>query len=137
MAIYYVTGEPTRPKVKPALIMHVCSGKGIWGGFGLLIDKLSARPKNAYLAKACYELGEVQFVSITRHVTVANIIANQSTNADTLLYPELARAFYTINEWCDITPNVTLHARLIGDWLVTEPLMCKILRRPVYIYDDP
>lgn len=131
---YYVTGEPTRPKRKPALIFNICNGKGFWSS--LDVDKLSPRPRNAYLAKACYELSEVQFVSLSHSITVANLIVNQSTKNDTS-YPDLARAFYTINEWCDMHPHATVHTPLFGDWLVTEALFDSILKQhTVFIYEN-
>jgi hypothetical protein len=115
--------------------MHVCNCQGKWGGFGRSIDKLSVRPKNAYLGKDEYKLSEVQFIYVNHNLTVANIIARLSTNADSLQYPDLARAFCTINEWCETRPRVSLHAIQFGDWLVTEALIDKIFKdRKIYIY---
>ena len=83
--ILYVTGDATAPQgTPPYLIAHVCSTVGAWGrGFTAALSAKWDGPERLYRlwhktndwnGKALC-LGEVQFVSVSQSVTIANMVA--------------------------------------------------------------
>lgn len=80
-AINYVTGDATRPEVRPAIIVHVCNNVGAWGrGFVLAVSRRWAEPARRYRdwangrVKEPFALGEVQFVTVEPCLVVANLV---------------------------------------------------------------
>jgi O-acetyl-ADP-ribose deacetylase (regulator of RNase III) len=80
MPLKYVQGDATNPVGEgQKLIVHICNDLGKWGkGFVLAISNRWKQPEIEY--KAAFSganplaLGDVQFVHVTKDITVANII---------------------------------------------------------------
>ncbi len=78
--IIYVQGDATLPTGDgKKVVVHICNDLGKWGkGFVLAISKKWPEPEREY--KAAFSggksltLGEVQFVPVDTHITIANII---------------------------------------------------------------
>ena len=57
------------------MIVHICNDIGVWGkGFVLSISKRWSEPEAAYRRMPHRILGDVQFVNVSKTITVANII---------------------------------------------------------------
>jgi O-acetyl-ADP-ribose deacetylase (regulator of RNase III) len=80
--IAYQIGDATRPQTSGAkVIVHVCNDVGGWGrGFVVALSRRWPEPEQQYRAwfrdmpSQPFALGEVQFVSVTPDITVANLI---------------------------------------------------------------
>ncbi|BBM00172.1 macro domain-containing protein [Microbulbifer sp. GL-2] len=87
VSIHYVKGDATAPRTEGhAIITHICNDLGKWGrGFVLAISKRWKEPERQY--KAWFtgnlrpQLGDVQFVTVTEALTVANIIGQHGVRS--------------------------------------------------------
>jgi O-acetyl-ADP-ribose deacetylase (regulator of RNase III) len=81
--IQYLTGDATNPIGEgKKIIPHICNDIGGWGkGFVLAISKRWKDPelqyKEWYKSKENFELGQIQLVSVTDAITIANIIGQR------------------------------------------------------------
>ncbi|MBT8457309.1 MAG: macro domain-containing protein [Rhodobacteraceae bacterium] len=79
-SITYLTGDATAPKLRPAVIAHVCNDIGGWGaGFVLAISKRWKAPEADYRAwyksGKDFALGRTRLVMVDDDLWVANMIA--------------------------------------------------------------
>jgi O-acetyl-ADP-ribose deacetylase (regulator of RNase III) len=80
--IRYLLGDATQPQGSgPKIIVHVCNDIGGWGrGFVTALSQRWKEPEKQYHAwfrgecEIPFALGEVQFVSVTDELLVANLI---------------------------------------------------------------
>ncbi|MGH4028582.1 macro domain-containing protein [Actinomycetota bacterium Odt1-20B] len=83
--ITYVRGDATAPLGKGVkVIAHVCNDLGGWGkGFVLAVSRRWPEPEAAFRrwhrerAKNDFGLGAVQFVEVSRHIWVANMVGQR------------------------------------------------------------
>ncbi|HEY1174227.1 MAG TPA: macro domain-containing protein [Verrucomicrobiae bacterium] len=95
MPLTYQTGDATRPLGDgQKIIVHVCNDVGAWGkGFVTSISKRWKEPEARYRAwfqgeeKIPFALGEVQFVSVTPDITIANLIGQRNIRTRTKVPP--------------------------------------------------
>src|SRR5580698_469239 len=88
-AIRYVEGDATDPGGGGRkIIVHICNDEGKWGkGFVLAVSRRWDAPERVYRdafkgASAHPALGDVQFVSVSSDVTVANVIGQRGIQAN-------------------------------------------------------
>ena len=82
MSIRYLEADATLPQDPgPKLLVHVCNDIGAWGrGFVLGLSQRFPEPERRYKAWAAgqeklpFALGQVQFVTVTPDLSVANLI---------------------------------------------------------------
>ena len=82
MPIHYLEADATQPTGEGRkILVHVCNDIGAWGrGFVLGLSQRFAEPERRYKAWAAgqedtpFELGQVQFVTVSPDLTVANLI---------------------------------------------------------------
>jgi O-acetyl-ADP-ribose deacetylase (regulator of RNase III) len=78
--INYIKGDATSPiGIDKKLIVHICNDIGGWGkGFVLAISKKWKKPEQNYRewfkSQENFRLGEVQFVIVESHLSIANMI---------------------------------------------------------------
>lgn len=85
MSISYIIGDATQPVGEGSkIIVHVCNDIGGWGrGFVVALSKRWPQPEQRYRAwhrgeeSQPFGLGEVQFVSVTDDICVANMIGQR------------------------------------------------------------
>jgi O-acetyl-ADP-ribose deacetylase (regulator of RNase III) len=150
--IHYINGDATVPKVKPAIIVHVCNNVGGWGaGFVLAISKKWISPEIAY--RQLYQtkgltLGHVQFIGVETDIFIGNMIAqnNIRRKGDVaskvyIDYIALDRALKKVAEFA-INNNLTVHMPRIGcglaggTWDKVESIIERQLSNlDVYVYD--
>lgn len=85
--ILYINGDATRPTTEgPNIIVHVCNDIGRWGaGFVVAISKRWPEPERRYREwyqnkspeEPVFELGAVQFVTVSGGNIVANLIGQR------------------------------------------------------------
>ena len=79
--LQYIVGDATCPQGEGnKMILHICNDIGGWGrGFVVALSTRWKAPEEKYLAWAAhgtdFSLGRVQFVQVTKEITVANMIA--------------------------------------------------------------
>src|SRR5215475_6222782 len=88
MPITYRKVMQRRPKTTdPTVIVHVCNDAGKWGkGFVLAVSRRWSAPERIYRAAFAEppfpQLGDVQFVPVTRTITVvANLIGQHGVRS--------------------------------------------------------
>ena len=82
MSLRYLEADATLPQGPgPKLLVHVCNDIGAWGrGFVLGLSQRHTEPERRYKAWVAgqedlpFELGQVQFVTVTPDLMVANLI---------------------------------------------------------------
>jgi len=87
MTIQFLKGDATAPVANEnSIIVHICNDLGKWGkGFVLAISKRWKLPEQTY--KESFKgniipvLGDVQFVSVSDSITVANIIGQHGVRS--------------------------------------------------------
>lgn len=148
--IRYVIGDATAPirGVAPAIIAHVCNDAGGWGaGFVLAISRKWPEPEAAYRSLATYELGSVDFVSVSQGIEVANMIAQRGFGIHDgeipLSYEALAECLTLVaRRAADI--GAVVHMPRIGcglaggKWDQVEPIIARKLSAfgvPAVVYD--
>ncbi len=153
--IIYLRGDATDPQTQGAkLIVHICNDIGGWGkGFVLAISKRWPEPEYAYRqwyrerADNDFALGAVQFVSATREITVANMVAQRdihpSSEGPPVRYQAVADGLAKIADWA-VAHDASVHMPRIGcglaggKWSEIGPLITKhLISRgvSVFVYD--
>ena len=155
MKINYLKGDATAPSVKGnKIIAHVCNDLGGWGkGFVLEISKRWDKPESEYRAwhrnrsKNDFALGRVQFVSVEKYITVANMIGQRGMKRGSkgvpVRYEAIRECLYSVAEhaW---EINASVHMPRIGcglaggKWELIEPVIMETLIIKgilVYVYD--
>jgi hypothetical protein len=153
--IYFLVGDAAKPAVGGhQLLVHVVNDRGGWGkGFVQALSHHYAGVEKFYrdwfrrgsLEGVPFELGNVQFCTLTNAITLANMLAQDgyksATNPRPLDYTALDKCLVQVAAWA--TKNeATLHMPRIGtglaggDWTVVEALINKHLAaHTVYVYD--
>ena len=106
---------PTTPN-KIYITPHVCNDIGGWGsGFVVAISEKYSEPSKFYRKwhkdkifhqfskDVPFELGEVQFVNVEKHVIIANMIAQHNTIKNSIKpirYRHLANCMHTVGVFC-------------------------------------
>lgn len=138
--------DPQGPGQK--LILHVCNDIGGWGaGFVLALSHRWSEPEQAYhdwhrgketpeRRDPPFELGQVQFVPVTKEITVANMLAQHHVigqgGKPPIRYDALRRCLERIAEYA-LQGGMSLHfpkfgAGLAGgDWQIIETMIAEIL----------
>lgn len=110
--IQFISGDATQPVFKKTIIAHVCNDIGAWGsGFVIAVSNKWKLPEFHYRKwyiknDGSFKLGEVQYVTVSDDVIVANMIAQHGirsrNNAVPLDYQALraclANVFKRANE---------------------------------------
>lgn len=153
--ITYLRGDATCPQSKGnKVIAHICNDLGGWGkGFVLAISKRWPEPEREYRrwhrkrAQNDFQLGAVQFVKVTKYITVANMIGQRGMKTGSkgppIRYDAVESGLSTISDWAKAA-NASVHMPRIGcglaggKWSKIEPLITKSLverKVGVYVYD--
>lgn len=156
--ITYLTGDATRPQGDdPKVITHVCNDVGAWGaGFVLALSLRWPEPELAYLRwhkirTPDFGLGRVQYVSVNRTTTVANMVAQRGLGSrrSPLSYDALEECLADVAQYCTDGPDgvwASVHMPRIGcglaggSWDKVESIIRRQLcdrRIPVTVYDLP
>ena len=142
--IKYLKGDATCPQAKGVkIICHVCNDAGGWGkGFVLALSKRWDELEQAYRAwyasgrDAGFGLGAVQFVQVTPHVWVANLVGQRGTKTGSsgppVRYDAIAAGLRKVAEKA-LELAGSVHMPRIGcglaggDWAKVEPLILEHL----------
>jgi len=161
--IHYVIGDATRPSERPAIIVHCCNDKGLWGkGFVVALSKRWTEPELAYRRwwnsskedlggdYPPFRLGEAQLVQVERNMWVANLIGQcgirSSANRIPIRYDAIAHGLLRVANWAGPPLGASVAMPRIGcglaggDWNVIEEIINETLvvnDIDVYIYDLP
>jgi O-acetyl-ADP-ribose deacetylase (regulator of RNase III) len=154
--IHYVTGDASMPRLRPALIAHVCNDLGAWGaGFSGALSKRWPVAEVAYRSRRrlgldAYQLGHVQFVTLRLDLHVANMIAQRGIRRAGDAGPPIryAALHTTLQIAADHAHafDQSVHMPRIGcglaggEWAVVEPIIeAHFVAKgiPVYVYDLP
>lgn len=151
--IRYINGDATNPISEgEKIICHICNDIGKWGkGFVLAISKRWKEPEIEYLKwykeKRNFLLGEVQFVRVEKHITIANMIGQHGIKTGSkgtpIRYDAVEKCLEKV---CSKAKelNASVHMPRIGcglaggKWEKIELLVKKILLAndiEVFIYD--
>ena len=156
MGIEYLVGDATRPTGDGAkIIVHICNDIGKWGrGFVLAVSRRWAEPERAYKSSfktgAPPRLGDVQFVSVERDVTVANVIgqhgiASRPGGTPPVRYEAIRLGLEAVVERA-VGARASVHMPRIGcglaggEWAVVEQIVHSTLAKAgvvVFVYDLP
>ena len=155
--IEYRIGDATAPEAAGRkIIVHVCNDVGGWGrGFVVAISKRWPDPEKRFRAwsrgeeSQRFALGEVQFVSATPDITVANLIGQHglSTQQRTppIRYEAVRLGLRSVAERA-LQESTTVHMPRIGcglaggRWEEIEPIILEELCArgvAVFVYDLP
>ena len=151
--IRFLKGDATCPIVEGnKIIVHICNDIGGWGlGFVLALSKRWPEPEVEY--RKWYEsmenfvLGEVQFVKVEGHISVANMIAQHNVvsikGIPPIRYEALDKCLQKVGDRAKEI-NATIHMPRIGcglaggTWVEVEKLIYKnLIGRgiEVFVYD--
>jgi hypothetical protein len=155
--IYFLVGDAAKPAVGGhQLLVHVVNDRGGWGrGFVQALSHDYAGVEKFYrdwfrrgsFEDVPFELGNVQFCTLTNAITLANMLAQDgyksATNPRPLDHTALDKCLVQVAAWT--TKNeATLHMPRIGtglaggDWTAVEALINKHLAaHTVYVYVLP
>jgi len=155
--IHYIIGDATLPRQLPATITHVCNSVGGFGkGFVVSLRDRYPITERAYrewfahkdsvsgegwTATGPFGLGEVQFVQVSPHIQVANMIAQEGIRwvggTPPIRYGSLDKCLQAVNEK---SAGRTLHAPRMGsvlsggDWETIVELIEKNITMDIFIY---
>jgi O-acetyl-ADP-ribose deacetylase (regulator of RNase III) len=154
MIIQYLEGDATAPGGDgQRIIVHVCNDIGKWGkGFVLALSRRWKEPEQAY--KAAFQssptpkLGDVQFVRVTKTLTVANLIgqhgvASRVTTTPPVRYDAIRQGLAQVAARTKEEP-ASVHMPRIGcslaggEWAEVEPIVKETLTNEgiaVTVYD--
>jgi O-acetyl-ADP-ribose deacetylase (regulator of RNase III) len=155
MTISYRYGDATAPAgTGPIVIVHVCNDVGKWGkGFVLAISKRWSEPERMYRAAFTKlpfpQLGDVQFMSVTNDITVANLIGQHgvrrphSKSPPPIRYPAIREGLKKVATFAHQHGASVAMPRIGcglagGTWEEIEPIIEETLgaqRIPVSVYD--
>jgi O-acetyl-ADP-ribose deacetylase (regulator of RNase III) len=102
MKIKYVIGNATNPLGEgQKIVAHICNDLGKWGkGFVMAVSKKWETTRDQYLEwynKNEAKLGEVQFIRVGSHITIANMIGQKGiktgSNGSPIRYDYLEQCF--------------------------------------------
>lgn len=140
MKITYLIGDATMPgDVGQKVIVHVCNDVGGWGrGFVVAISRRWREPEERYRAwhagkdEQQFALGEVQFVSTTPEITVANLIGQRGLKIENgtppIRYDAIRQGLRKVTEFA-LTRSASVHMPRIGcglaggRWEEVEPII--------------
>lgn len=152
--ITYLKGDATEPwSTNPVILCHICNDMGYWGkGFVKALSKKWKKPEEAYRKWASKDnvlpLGEVQFVSVTDSITVANIIGQHDIQPNDkgeppIRYWAVRKGLEIIRMYalsCPVKP--TIHMPKMGsglaggDWKDIAVIVFEVLKDfEVYVYE--
>ncbi len=141
--IRYIEGDATEPVGSGLkIVAHICNDIGKWGkGFVLSISHRWKEPERIYREAFRHPplpvLGDVQFVSVSNTITVANMIAQHGTairngSAPPIRY-EAVRAGLSKLADRALTTGSSVHMPRIGcglaggEWSKIEPIIAETL----------
>ena len=160
MPIRYVEADATQPTGEGRkILVHVCNDIGAWGrGFVLGLSQRFPGPERRYKAWAAgqedtpFELGQVQFVTVSPDLTVANLIGQhdiarkgQKEDVPPMCYEAIREGLGRVRDEA-VRLEATVHMPCIGaglaggDWAVIEPMIEEELNAyglSVTVYDFP
>ncbi|GLS24417.1 macro domain-containing protein [Marinibactrum halimedae] len=141
MPIQFLKGDATQPAGDgQQVIVHVCNDLGRWGrGFVLALSQRWAEPeqtyKEAFKTEPKPSLGDVQFVSVSDSITVANLIGQhgirspRNKNAPApIRYEAIETGLSTIGSYA-LKLGASIHMPRIGcglaggHWEEIEPII--------------
>ena len=141
MTIQFLKGDATAPESNEhQLIVHICNDLGKWGkGFVLAISKRWKEPeqlyKQSFKGSSIPKLGDVQFVSVSDSITVANIIGQHGVRSPRnktapapIRYEAVHEGLKQVMEYA-IQHNASVHMPRIGcglaggTWEKIEPII--------------
>jgi hypothetical protein len=103
--INYVIGNALKPIISTGrrFIPHIVNNQKLWGaGFVLAINKISYKPKRAYMDWPNPQLGDIQIVDIGNEVYIVNMLAQKNTypiyNLPPIRYEALNECFLRLEE---------------------------------------
>ena len=153
LEITYIKGDATSPQTAGMkIIAHICNDIGGWGkGFVLAISKRWQEPERQYRKwyheHENFKLGQVQFVSVTDYIIVANMIGQKGIKTGSkgapIRYEAVDECLKKLGDKA-IEINASIHMPRIGcglaggKWDKIEPLIAKnLLDRgiSVFVYD--
>lgn len=147
--VKYVVGDATRPKGRgPKVLVHVCNDVGLWGaGFVKAVSARWKEPERDYLKafeKGGLDLGQVQFVEVSKDLTVANMVAQRGVRrlkGPSIRYVPLKAALDAVALYAR-ERGASVHMPRIGcglaggHWSKVEPLVKDALAGlDVVVYD--
>ena len=155
MTISYLQGDATTPvQGGPVVIVHVCNDMGKWGkGFVVAVSKRWSEPERTYRSAFANppfpQLGDVQFVSVTDSITVANLIGQHGVRSPCaktpppIRYPAIREGLKKVVSFaCKQGASVAMPrigcGLAGGNWEAIEPIIEETLGTggiPVSVYD--
>jgi O-acetyl-ADP-ribose deacetylase (regulator of RNase III) len=152
--ITYLKGDATDPIGQGnKIIVHICNDMGGWGkGFVMAISKRWKEPEKQYRTwyaiNGSLQLGEVQFVPVSKDMWVANLIGQHKIHKDEqgnapIRYDAIETGLHKLTEFAK-QHNATVHMPRIGcglaggTWDKIEPIILNTLIKKqinVFVYD--
>jgi O-acetyl-ADP-ribose deacetylase (regulator of RNase III) len=146
--IHYLVGDATLPEKTPALICHIVNDIGMWGaGFVIAItQRFGKGPESAYRLwsqEPDFTLGKVQFVTVNKDITIANMVAQSSLRSRDNPKPLSLNALkiclkqvysYAENEFTVHMPRIGC-GLAGGTWQEVEPIIKRAMTVDTYVYD--
>ncbi|MDR2790415.1 MAG: hypothetical protein LBB59_05520 [Campylobacteraceae bacterium] len=151
--LFFLKGDAVNPLVKGhKIIAHICNDIGGWGkGFVLCLSKKWIKPQEAYRewfnSKQDFALGEVQFVSVSEDITIANMIAQRDIKSvggtPPIRYRALKKCLMKTIDFA-LENSASVHMPRIGcglaggEWGKVESLIKQTLLKAninVFVYD--
>lgn len=150
-----IKGDATSPQASgPKIVAHVCNDLGGWGkGFVLAISRRWPEPERQYRlwhrqrAKNDFALGAVQLVTVSRDISVANMIAQHGmktgSNGPPIRYQAVEQCLHTVAGHA-LRLGASVHMPRIGcglaggKWERIEPIITRALCErgiPTTVYD--
>lgn len=160
MPIRYLEADATQPAGEGRkILVHVCNDIGAWGrGFVLGLSQRFPEPERRYKAWAAgredapFELGQVQFVTVSPDLTVANLIGQhdiarkgQKADVPPVRYDAIREGLGQVRNEA-LRQQASVHMPRIGaglaggDWAVIAPMIEEELSAhdlSVTVYDFP
>lgn len=155
--LIYTRGDATNPidiiDCNTKVIVHCCNDAGVWGkGFVLALSKKWSQPEKKYRewakSKNNFSLGEIQLVTVSENIVVANLIgqhrygSSQSKYYPFIRYSALETGFEKLALHFSKDLDVSFHMPRIGcglaggQWNKVSPLIEKKLANyKVVVYD--
>lgn len=149
--IKYAIGDATRPKEGGnKIIIHICNDCNKWGaGFVMALSRRWKEPEMRFRALKNPKLGDVEFVSVEKDISVANIIGQHgimnSKDGPPIRYEAVRQALKEVCQFAKSNNATVVGPRLGsglagGDWDEIEKILIEELILngiEVVIYDLP
>jgi len=152
--LLYLVGDATDVSERPAIIAHICNDRGAWGrGFTRALSRRWPAAAEGFrewvrLGSDCsppYELGFVQYVTVSDGLWVANMVAQSGLGRANrpIRYKSLEDCLRDLGGMA-ATAGASVHMPRIGtglaggDWRRIEPLILETIVDcgvPVTVYD--